>query len=226
MDLRRVLVSVWSYIQNHDDREKMIERLFEEFDDMSDTCSSGYISRIVNVLSGFGGWSLTISWEDQITSNLAGRLNAKLRTLEEDWSKPEKFEKIISHFSSNQEYIRSLLEKQGIDSSWTVRRLTKDEFRAIKGEKKDGRMVLVEDRKINVREVFEKEKEHLIQEFCDKVQEDLITKGTRSYYRMFYMDNIIEIMNEMMKEFTEHITEEKFITLFRNAQAGYEKHFN
>ena len=78
--LQSVLLHMYVYIQSHDCRDELQKRLVEELIDMSGTCSSGYISRLVNVLSGFGKHSLHISWEDQIIANLAGRLNARMKT--------------------------------------------------------------------------------------------------------------------------------------------------
>ena len=47
--------------------------MIEELIDMADTCSSGHISRIINVLSGFDINGMTIGinigWKKQIQSN-------------------------------------------------------------------------------------------------------------------------------------------------------------
>jgi superfamily II helicase len=59
----------------------MKQRLQEELIDMSGTCSSGFASRLVNVISGFGDFNLTISWRDQLVANFTGRLNAKARDI-------------------------------------------------------------------------------------------------------------------------------------------------
>ena len=77
--LQSVLLHLYAYIQSHQYRSEMQKRLIEELVDMAGTCSSGYVSRLVNVLSGFDDHSLTISWEDQIAGNLAGRLNARMK---------------------------------------------------------------------------------------------------------------------------------------------------
>ena len=79
-NLASVLKRLYVYIQNSDPNvQEMEKRLVEELVEMSETCSSGYVSRLVNVLSGFGGRSLQISWEDQIVGNFSGRLNALIR---------------------------------------------------------------------------------------------------------------------------------------------------
>jgi hypothetical protein len=58
-------------------------RLFQELEEMAGTCSSGYLSRLVNSITGFGDFSLRISWRDQIIANLGGRLNARARKIDD-----------------------------------------------------------------------------------------------------------------------------------------------
>ncbi len=77
--LQTLLLTLYAYIQTHMHKDQMEQRLLEELIDMSYTCSSGYVCRLVNVLSGFGH-TFHITWEQQIVSNLAGRLNAKIKT--------------------------------------------------------------------------------------------------------------------------------------------------
>lgn len=84
MTLMNILVKMWAYIDNHEYRDAMKERLLEELYDASEVCSTGYAFRIINVLSGFGEMSITISFEDQVIANLEGRLNAKIRELEDE----------------------------------------------------------------------------------------------------------------------------------------------
>jgi len=78
--LQSILCHLYAYIQTHDLRESLEVRLIEELIDMAGTCSTGYISRLVNTLSGYGEHTLKISWSDQIAANLSGRLNARMKT--------------------------------------------------------------------------------------------------------------------------------------------------
>jgi hypothetical protein len=78
-----ILLKIWSYIQVHDKREELETRLIEELIDMSGTCSSGYVTRLVNTISGFGNFNMKISWKEQIVGNLTGRMNARIRALPE-----------------------------------------------------------------------------------------------------------------------------------------------
>lgn len=81
LTLKTVLIMLHAYI---DDSCELKARLLEELIEMSDTCSSGYISRLANTLSGFSDMSLKISWEEQIIANLNGRLNARIRLENEE----------------------------------------------------------------------------------------------------------------------------------------------
>lgn len=79
--LLHILLKIWTYLSTHESCEDMKNRLLEELNDMSGTCSSGFASRLVNVISGYGDFNLTISWRDQIVANFTGRLNARARDI-------------------------------------------------------------------------------------------------------------------------------------------------
>ncbi len=79
-----ILCQTWSYIEGHECKDEMKKRMLQELVDMAGWCSTGYASRIVNCISGFGEFSLRITWEDQIAANLAGRLNARIRKIENE----------------------------------------------------------------------------------------------------------------------------------------------
>jgi hypothetical protein len=82
--LKNALVFVYSYILNQDTDTQLslMERLIQELSDSAGICSTGIMERVVNTLSGFEDrFSLRISYEDQITGSLSGRLNSKIRNL-------------------------------------------------------------------------------------------------------------------------------------------------
>ena len=83
VSLQTLLVKLWSYISKHEYKEELTKRLLEELIDMSDTCSSGYCSRLVNVLSGYNNFSLNISFDEQIASNVLARLNKYARNIDD-----------------------------------------------------------------------------------------------------------------------------------------------
>jgi hypothetical protein len=80
-----VMVKLWSYICSNENKIEMQKRLLQELEDMAGTCSSGFISRLVNTISGFGELSIQISFEDQVISNFSARLNSYAQKIcEED----------------------------------------------------------------------------------------------------------------------------------------------
>lgn len=86
LTMHDIMLHVWQSIFNSTHKNSLVDRLIDEFCDMKDTCSSGHLSRIVNILSGyieFSG-SIKISIEDQLKSNIYSRYSAIIRTLSED----------------------------------------------------------------------------------------------------------------------------------------------
>ena len=81
LTLNHILIKVYSYILAQSNWEEMYKRLLEELNDMSGTCSSGFASRLVNTISGFGEFNIQISFTDQIISNFAGRLNSRIKQI-------------------------------------------------------------------------------------------------------------------------------------------------
>ncbi len=80
--LEHILLQVWSYIIGHENEEELKKRILEELVEMAGTCSSGFATRIINTISGFGDFNMRISWRDQIISNFTGRLNARIREMD------------------------------------------------------------------------------------------------------------------------------------------------
>lgn len=96
MALSTILTKVWTYVQNSEYREELERRLIEELVESNNKCSSGYAGRIVNTLSGFDEkMSVSISFEDQIISNLEARLNTRIRGMDD----PDRVEKILDEMT-------------------------------------------------------------------------------------------------------------------------------
>lgn len=67
-NLEHVFGALWSYIQKHEYSIEMCLRLIEEMCEMADYCSTGHLSRFINVLQGFAKESellIKISTKDQ-----------------------------------------------------------------------------------------------------------------------------------------------------------------
>jgi hypothetical protein len=77
----------------------MEKRLIEELMESSGICSSGYVTRMLNVLSGFeGDYSIRIGFDDQIIANVKWRLNKELQN------------------QKNEEYVSLVLDEMIISS--------------------------------------------------------------------------------------------------------------
>lgn len=82
--LNTLLCRVHSYITDHTHEQELKLRLEEELIEASGKCSTGYGTRLVNVLSGYDDFNLKISYEDNIQAKLSGRLNKCVREIEDD----------------------------------------------------------------------------------------------------------------------------------------------
>lgn len=81
--LSTVFIKLIQLIKQHEQKELLYQRLVEELIDMADTCSSGHITRLVNVFSGIDGFSLSLSWKKQIEDNLAARLSLRINNAQD-----------------------------------------------------------------------------------------------------------------------------------------------
>jgi hypothetical protein len=117
-----VMVKLWSYICSNENKDEMQKRLLQELEDMAGTCSSGFISRLVNTISGFGELSIAISFEDQIVSNFSARLNLYAQKIcdEDSIFRTTSFENVKKiHNSENpvEDFYDAVLNEMMISSS-------------------------------------------------------------------------------------------------------------
>lgn len=85
--LKSLLISVFLFIthQSEDLREQLYQRLNEELDEMRGKCSTGHLSRLVNVVQGFSEkYTIQIHPEREIKSFIYYHLNKKLQDAPED----------------------------------------------------------------------------------------------------------------------------------------------
>ena len=195
-----ILVKVWSYIENNEYKTEMQKRLIEELDEMSGTCSSGFASRIVNSITGFGEFDLHISWEDQIVSNFSGRLNAYARKIANEDSlffKDEVFSEVFKLFIIDNKLF-------------------------------SGMNLNIEDRKKKylLNKKLHDVKIECIEEFSEHVINEMTVTSSkfanRQHFLLFFKTYMTLIYNELFEEFKELITESEFDLAFRRAISVYE----
>lgn len=79
LTLASIFRRVWAFVAASEHRDAMAERLVEELADAEGLCSSGFMARMVNALSGFAGFGVGIDFGDQIAAHFSARLNAAIK---------------------------------------------------------------------------------------------------------------------------------------------------
>lgn len=148
--LRDILQRVWNRIINRMDdetREEAIKRLYDELNDMNGMCSTGHMSRIVNVLSGLGLKTVTISWSAQICANIKARLNNEIKNIEDE---DYKGDIIIAMCEENNEIYKKFIS----DCKDKIYNILRDEFLHVFDKDMDGMEILNEEKFKNIFEEY------------------------------------------------------------------------
>ena len=192
--LINILLKVWSYLSSHESVNDMKTRLLEELIEMSGTCSSGFASRLVNVISGFGDFNITISWKDQIIANVAGRLNARINNIQNLKLDEKQLKQIYYLLFYEYKDKKSKIRDQGMD-----------EFCKDKDD-------------INEDIVKEEYQSRILLEMLIPVS----SYNQRKSFLNFFRDNLSSIRDEMFQEFSGLIADTDFDLFFRSAISTYE----
>jgi hypothetical protein len=98
--VRQIFSYIWTLIQDYQEKEEvkvpgedkkitgaktteLLEKRFvEALVEMGDTCTTGHVARLVQVLDGYGV-DMSISFKDQIIANVSGRIAAKARDVKD-----------------------------------------------------------------------------------------------------------------------------------------------
>jgi hypothetical protein len=191
-----IITCLWSYILESED---LIERLLDELQDMASTCSSGFVSRLANVLSGRGDdeLTLTITFEEQIIANFTARVNYRIKTIMHNRESPlwtTKYPEIlrIQERKLNDENYNQCISRD--DKKW---------------------------KKIDITD-----KEAVMSEFASDI---LVEMSNLSYeydkkpaFLLLLQTFIKEIHDELYAEFKEYVSDEIFSDAFHKAIVTYE----
>lgn len=202
-----ISVKTWSYIQENEFKLEMIKRFLEELEEMSGTCASGFLSRLVNCLSGFGDLQITISIEDQLIANFIGRLNAYSR-------------KILNKDSPfYNEKLYDILELLIYENNIIFNCKNYKENKKIQKNIKniiDSYLEGERDEKIsNAVEIFS---ENVINEMTINVNK----YADRRYFSLFFRTYLPSLRQELYEEFREFMTDFEFDLCIRKAISTYE----
>jgi hypothetical protein len=210
--LSNILIKLWSYIHESEFKYEMIKRLLEELDEMSGTCSSGFVSRLVNVLSGFDEkLSIRISYEDQIIANMNGRLNVRAQKILDEDSRfhKEKLNDVIELYINSDNDLRKYLIKQIIgDKNITFLPTMKQIISEF----------LKDDKEIKIKQCVENFSENVLNE----MMLDSYKYANRQNFSLFFRTYISDIREELFEEFKEVLTPTEFDLCIRKAISTYE----
>lgn len=199
-NLSNILVRLWSYIEENEYKDSMIQRLLEELEDMSGTCSSGFLSRLVNTLSGFGELNIRISFDDQLISNFTGRLNMYARKITNDDS-PFRDSKLY-------DVIELYIYSNCITSNFKDVRNMKELINKY--------LEIDKEKKINI----------ILENFEENVLNEMMLETTkfngRRHFLMFFREYMLRIREELYEEFKDYMTDTEFDLCIRKAISTYE----
>lgn len=210
--LSNVIIKVWSYIMGHKDSEQLFIRLLEELEDMSGTCSSGYLSRLVNVLSGFDDkFNVRISFEDQIISNFNGRLNAFVKKIIEVDSPfyKEKLNDVVELYINSKQDIKKQIIKQ-IETSEYLTDLPpmKKIIEKYLSENTDEKII------------------YCVELFSENTINEMMLDSSRfkdrQNFLLFFRTYLPILKEELYKEFIEFVDDTDFDLYIRKAISSYE----
>jgi hypothetical protein len=230
-------VHAWVSSRRETERAELWTRLDQEMADMVNTCTTGIVSRLVNVLSGWGGFQIKISFKDQIKSNFAGRLNAVARQLVEhaedgkhafyELRKNEvalvyindvlKRQCETDHKAEENEALLAAMADRGIDANGKEKEVSRVQY-AVK------RLQQSKPEKIAS---FEKEcpELHLLarQHFADRLFiEFSIEEPNRKCFHLFFGHSFSKVAEELRKEFSGFMDPNDFEMCMRDALSFYE----
>lgn len=75
---------VWRHIHHSDHKDELQKRLIEELMEASGQCSTGIAVRLLNTLSGFDDFMLTISYRESILAKVMNHMNRAILSVEDE----------------------------------------------------------------------------------------------------------------------------------------------
>ena len=208
--LCNILIKVYTYINNQEEdlKKEMIKRLIQELEEMSHTCSTGYVTRLINSISGFGEFNIRISFEDQITSNFTGRLNARIRAIcdEDSMFRTTKLNDVVELWLNNKEN-KNILE------------LIKSE---IKNDQPTHQLIIDHFLTTNKQEKVDK----ILQDFLGSVLIEMSSSSSnysnRQNFSLLFRTYMSDIREELYTEFFDYVSDEYFELALRKATMHYD----
>ena len=194
--LSRILVKIWSYIQVNEFKDELIKRLLQELEEMSGTCSSGFVGRLINTLSGFSDLTINISFQDQIISNFIGRLNSYTRKIT-DMSSPFYNDRLY-------DVLELMLRNMNIPKNKPIKLIIDEHLEKKREEKIDFAIEYFSEQVINEMTVNSNE------------------YNDRRHFLLFFRTYLPFLREELYEEFKEYVNVFEFDLTIRKAISLYE----
>jgi len=110
--INEIFNKITNYISNSPYRKELIQRLAEELVDMNGLCSTGHLSRLINVIQGFPDTpedlKIKINPKDEIYASIQSYLNSEIQ-------KSENSEQLLDYMiEGNKEYLKFIIDKMRI----------------------------------------------------------------------------------------------------------------
>lgn len=212
--LVNILLKVWTYIMMSECKDELIIRVLQELEEMSDTCSSGFASRLLNSLSGFGDFSIKISWEDQIIANFSGRINSFVRK--------------IDCFTDDNPFFNEQLENV-IELWLNENPYEKDKYGYNLSDKLLDSSKPITTKEI-VKEFLKTENSNMIQNCITNFKENVLNEmiidssnySLRQNFSLFFRTYMPLIKEELYFEFNNFVTDGDFDLYFKKAIMKYQ----
>ena len=239
-----ILKKIWLYIQYKEEvKDELLNRLIQELIDMCDICSTGFVTRLINTMSGFGDFSFKIKWKDQIISNYIGRLNAKIRNIPNTWK--DKIDSIIDKKLLNDTIRKKIIiistEKLYPESDKHLELLEKLNFLKINNFSESEKDIVIEKlSKINSctneykRKIFKDlyiEENNIKEEEFDECilldfQSDILNEISndnvnKNLFDLFISIELHDIKNDIYTEFENYLSNNELEEYFRCALCKY-----
>lgn len=94
--IKTIFIKIWTHLCKHEHKDELKKRLVEELVDSKGKCGSGYVTRLLNVFSGYDNdLSIQISYKHQIKSNVIAILNRKIKNIRDEEIKCELVDEFI-----------------------------------------------------------------------------------------------------------------------------------
>ena len=202
--MSKILIKLYSYIQKNNSKDEMEKRLLEELEEMAGKCSSGFVGRLCNVVSGFGDLNINVSFEDQLIGCFIGRLNFYAKKIDEK----------DSIFYNTRLY--DVLQLYIKDNNLTKNTLNIS-FKKIIDD------YLKEDRELKINNAIQYFKEKVI----DEMTVNTIKFNERKNFSLFFGTYLPNLRQELWEEFKDFMDEFIFDLTIRKAISTYEgiEHF-